>query len=236
VGLNAARAVRETFAGIADMLRATKYWIVCIAAVACGIALLQMYFAGPARTPSETYVGATKFSPSGVSQPPALASLDGHHAVSSSDPGVTVGQTEGAQGKPPPLPGTVDRSVIGIPFSISASIEARCRRDCDEVNEKLSEMVQEPRDSVWATEMEMKIQDNLTSQGSDKYSIRNIECRASLCAVETASLFGQYLGPAYNDPLNKSLGGGGLIPIWGYEFDPSGARVTVSLVVLMRRQ
>jgi hypothetical protein len=139
---------------------------------------------------------------------------------------------------PPPQAGigNFDKSVVGSAFPISASALSACRNHgCDEVREKLTEMANEPRDNAWATQMEIEIQNNILSQGQDKYAIRDIECRSSICAIETASVEGQYLGPSYNDPLRSSLTGGELIPIWGYETDASGVRITVSVIVLMRR-
>jgi hypothetical protein len=103
------------------------------------------------------------------------------------------------------------------------------------VREQLTKMADEPRDSAWAAEMEMEIQENEMSQGPDKFMIRDVECRSSIRAVETASLFGMYIGPSYSDPLHSRLTDGDFIPIWGYETDPYGARVTVSVQILLRR-
>jgi hypothetical protein len=130
----------------------------------------------------------------------------------------------------------LDSSVIGTPFPVSASVEKGCRdNQCDEVRKQLARMAQEPRDVAWASEMEMAIQQNVESRGPDKFLIRSLECRSSICAVETVSPDGQYLGPAYPSPLLNKLSGSVMIPMWGYELDASGARISVSVLVLLRR-
>jgi hypothetical protein len=130
----------------------------------------------------------------------------------------------------------LDASVVGSPFNVSPSVSSRCKGflNCDEISKKLSDMAREPRDKAWATEMETKLQDEVMSQGPDKYSIRNIECRASICALEVASVFGTYIGPGYGDSLNLSLSNG-IDTMWGYEIDARGVKTTVTLTTFTRR-
>ena len=240
-------------ASLADTLtmhKATTYWVVGTAIVVFGVALEQGVFTRATRVPhqlTETSVGARSSSsevPHSVDhtspQSEKALSANIHQAGPAFDPKVSPAvSAQPTDGNKPKTPASaqvgVDASVIGSPFPISASVEAACRGFvvCDETREMLSKMAQEPRDSAWATEMEMKIQENVLSQGPDKYTIRDIECRSSLCAVETASSFGLYFGPGYPDPLDRSLHA--MVPIWGYETDPSGVRVTVTLKILKRR-
>jgi hypothetical protein len=127
-------------------------------------------------------------------------------------------------------------SVIGRPFPVSASVEKGCRRGvdtCDEVYELLLEMAQEPRDFAWATDMEAKLRDYVKNIEPDKFSIRTIECRTSLCVVEVASIHGPLFGIQYKAPLYKKLSNS--IGMFGYEADPSSARVTVTLLAYTRR-
>ncbi len=133
-----------------------------------------------------------------------------------------------------------DDSVIGRPFPVSASVEARCRNwankaddPCEDVHKLLSRMAQEPRDTAWAAQMEEEIRDQVMTGSPGKYSIRAVECRTSVCAVEVASLFGLYFGPKYDDPLSSKLEQG--IHTWGYEFDASGGRITVTVMPFTRR-
>lgn len=53
-------------------------------------------------------------------------------------------------------------SVIGRAFPVSAAIEADCKmkRDhiCNDVNDKLAQLAEQPRDPAWASEMEALIQ------------------------------------------------------------------------------
>jgi len=225
-------------------VRAYKYWVVMALIVSLGIALRQELFGENHRLhePAAQSAGVP-FSSSAervVSEAPIRstkspsAAINMRKSKSPMSPGSNVNHVSTT-----PLQVTitdVDKSVVGSAFPISASVLSACRNHgCDEVREKLTEMANEPRDNVWATQMEIEIQNNITSQGRDRYTIRDIECRSSICGIETASLEGQYLGPSYNDPLRTNLTGGELIPIWGYETDASGARITVSVIVLMRR-
>jgi hypothetical protein len=130
-----------------------------------------------------------------------------------------------------------DASAIGIPFPISASVGDLCKREsnmCGDVPERLAKMAQEPRDQAWATETEGRLQDNILSQGSNKYSIRDIECRTSLCAVEVASAYGPYVGLGYEDQVKFGLLNGQLT-IGAFEKDPAGARITVTVITFTRR-
>lgn len=129
-----------------------------------------------------------------------------------------------------------DATVVGTAFDVSPSVDARCKDflNCNEVRKKLAIMAGESRDPSWATQMETKLQDAVMLEGPDKYLVRNVECRASICALEVASLFGPYLGPHFGDPLNDSLWDG-IETIWSYEFGANGVRTTVTLKLFTRR-
>jgi hypothetical protein len=94
-----------------------------------------------------------------------------------------------------------DSAVIGTPFPVSASVTARCTRDkivCPHVYKKLAQFTQESRDNAWAAQEEADIQTQIESLGPDKYSIRNLECRTTICAVEVSSSVPErYLGMNY---------------------------------------
>jgi hypothetical protein len=134
--------------------------------------------------------------------------------------------------------------VIGRPFPVSASVEAertscvaRGSTDvgvCDVVQRLLLKMAQEPRDPLWATDMEAKLRQHLTTTEQGTLSIRTIECRTSLCAVEVASLSGPYFGNLDSNAfLHESLFT--WMATHGYEPDPSGASITVTLITFERR-
>jgi hypothetical protein len=80
----------------------------------------------------------------------------------------------------------IDSSVIGRPFALSASMQAELNKSdaFRPARERLVQMARESREIEWANSEEQKIQDLLTS---DELVVRNIECRASICAVEVAS-------------------------------------------------
>jgi hypothetical protein len=131
-----------------------------------------------------------------------------------------------------------DTSVIGTPFSVSKALVAACKRDdslCPGMYKTLTKLAQEPRDNAWASQTEAIIQNQIESQGPDKYSIRSLECRTTVCAVEVTSLFGPYSGLRYSDDVKYSLRTG-LGTVGAYETDPFGARVTVTLMTFTRHQ
>lgn len=127
-------------------------------------------------------------------------------------------------------------SVIGNPFPISASVRDSCKPnpDCDRIKAALKEMAQEARDDTWATDMEEKLREYSASFGPDKYTIRAIECRGSLCAIEVASIY-SLLPPAL--PYNSVLGS--QLKAWdawtGHETDQLGAKITVTLSIYRQR-
>lgn len=127
-------------------------------------------------------------------------------------------------------------AVIGRPFPISESISASCRGEgkgspCMEVVELLAQLAEEPRDPRWATETEASLREWLSH--SSEFTIRAIECRTSLCAVEVASLYGPLAGFKYGDSPHGKLFN--WISMFGYEADPSSARVTVTVQMFKRR-
>jgi hypothetical protein len=131
---------------------------------------------------------------------------------------------------------SVDKTVIGRSFQVSNSVDSRCKHEpslCADVLRNLAKLASEPRDNRWAAEMEKLIQTNITEQEQKQYSIRNIECRMSVCAVEVASIFGPYL-IGRDDQLHTSLRPG-LATLGAYETDASGARVTVTVETFTRR-
>jgi hypothetical protein len=126
--------------------------------------------------------------------------------------------------------------VIGNPFPISTSMQNSCKQnpDCDRMKAALKEMEQEPRDNSWATDMEGKLQDYSASFGPDKYTVRAVECRESLCAIEAASTYGLLpFALPYDSPLGSQLSAW---DSWtAHETDPLGAKITVTLSMYRRR-
>jgi hypothetical protein len=162
----------------------------------------------------------------------------------STNPAVTPRQDSGSESQTPSSVNTEasdPAAVIGRPFPVSASVVAKCRswstkggnEICDEVHRTLSEMAQEPRDPAWATDMEAKLRNLVLAQEPGDLSIRSIECRQSLCAVEVTSLIGPYCELHYDDLVKINMSNG--LCIHGRETGPSGARVIVSLESFSRR-
>jgi hypothetical protein len=137
-----------------------------------------------------------------------------------------------------------DKSVIGILFPVSASINSACKplspsgagAICDRLKRDLSDMAAEPRDPSWAVDMETKLQNFVESQRSDVFSVRNIECRATRCAIEVASPYGNYFASVF--PLGNSLGdqlhATGNFAV-ATETETTGEKLTVVLYTYARR-
>lgn len=92
----------------------------------------------------------------------------------------------------------------------------------------LSEMSQEPRDEVWAAEAEVRLRSLIMAEPTP-FTVRAVECRTSLCAIELASIYGGYHGDLDSDEwLHKNL------RLWIGDFtceeDPHGRGSTVTLV------
>jgi hypothetical protein len=137
----------------------------------------------------------------------------------------------------PSAPTGSDASVIGVVFPASASVEASCKRKkldfCEKQHNVLAEMAKEARDKAWAVKTETLIQDEVISQGPGIYSIRNIECRTSICAAEVESLSDAYVGADYN-----FLATNGLLDelrmVGAPETDNSGRQISVALVIFTK--
>lgn len=189
------------------MTRSTIYWVSALPLLVFGIAVLKWVSTDAGHPPiNETSKPVAARSPLS-----GLRLSDNSRPDSSPDIIVQKVTPQQNNGTKPPTPPTVfgtDMSVIGTPFSVSASVRTMCKRDniiCPEVYKKLSQLVQEPRDNAWASQTETNIQGQIESLGPDKYVIRNLECRTSVCAVEVSSTDSQYLGMQYYYMVKYSL-------------------------------
>jgi hypothetical protein len=101
----------------------------------------------------------------------------------------------------------IDKSVIGQPFEISASVKAVCKYDtieCPLVMASVKRMAEEPRDVDWAAKMEATIQSAFDSEGPGKFVIRNVECRTSICILEV-EVHVQGTSIRYESAISSSL-------------------------------
>jgi hypothetical protein len=129
-----------------------------------------------------------------------------------------------------------DQSVVGIPFAVSDSVEVVCKRRrvnlCEMIHEDLTSLSHEARDLAWAPKIESLIRNKVSSQGPDTYSIRSVDCRSTICAVEVESTADAYISTNYNFQVANGLAEGR--KAFGEEVDASGHRVMVSLIVFVR--
>ena len=129
-------------------------------------------------------------------------------------------------------------AVIGRPFPVSDSVISQCRSEgmappsCVKIVDLLTRMAEEPRDLRWARETEAILHE-WVSQLPDT-TIRAIECRTSLCAIETSSMHGVQHGPSYDDPPSERVHR--WIPLWARETDTTSAQVTVTMQLFIRRK
>jgi hypothetical protein len=228
------------------MTRASKYWAAAIVLVVLGVALQRGFYLkransigndGPGKD-AVARVSTRDLSRSdGAKGEPISVSLPSGADKPSGPAGQSLANSDTNEGKGTRQAFGTDRSVIGTPFSVSAAVTDRCRFDkivCPLIYKKLAEFANEPRDNAWAAQEEANIQNHIESQGPDKYSIRNLECRTTICTVEVSSISDQYLGMPYyymvKYSLSQDLGTG------AYETDALGARVGVSLMTFTRWQ
>jgi hypothetical protein len=129
-------------------------------------------------------------------------------------------------------------------FQVSASVEANCRvgiargygTACNRIRHDLSMMAQESRDPAWASDLEAKLQNYFERQNLEGFSVRNIECRTSLCAIEVVATKDQPIVFVFAspNPLSDQL----IPPTYfanGEETDPPGAKLQTLLVTYRRR-
>jgi hypothetical protein len=131
----------------------------------------------------------------------------------------------------------IDESVVGHAFQISASVRAGCKSDaveCPLVMASVAKMAEEPRDIDWATKMEEKIQAAVDMQGPGKYTIRNLECRTSICILELENRVPGAFGGRYEKVIASSLRPNAMT-ISVPEYDSSGTPFHVELMDFERR-
>ena len=130
---------------------------------------------------------------------------------------------------------------VGSPFRPSPSIEKRCRTrpvptadSCSEVSRLIEEMSREDRDEAWATRTESQIRIVVAAR-QDGTQIRALECKTSLCAIETVSPAIEHLvilGQAEQESTGV-IDDGDYVLAW--EEDPARGRVTITARVFSRR-
>lgn len=125
---------------------------------------------------------------------------------------------------------------VGRPFPVSASVEDSCnqREDgCAETRTALSKFAQQPRDRAWATDTEAKLLAFMSAE-PDKYTVRALECRTSLCVAEVASIYGGFpTGIPADDPLASRLSE--YYYAYGNEREPPSPTITATLLIYLRR-
>jgi hypothetical protein len=155
-------------------------------------------------------------------------------------------QTE-AQSPDTDQPQEIDFSVVGSAFPVSESILAACDptrhaygtdSSCEPNRKFLAEFAGEPREEPWATYAERAIRALVELEpGTDTpravtYTIRALECRTSICFVETASIIDWFGTQLYY--FEKTSGLTAQYPIFSTETDPSGNKVRVTLWPFVR--
>jgi hypothetical protein len=133
---------------------------------------------------------------------------------------------------------SADSSVVGHPFPVSESILAACERAnpskwCTPNKKLLDEMAEEPREEPWATMAERAIRALVELEPGTEmpravtYTIRALECRTSICFVETTSIMGAFYTQLYY--FEETSGLTAQYSISGTETDASGNKVYVTL-------
>lgn len=162
--------------------------------------------------------------------PSVHAELEGHSAA------IEQHRDPKSQVQASAVAAVLDDTVVGRGFPVSASIEASCRDYpdvCKREHELLQRMSEEPRDDAWGTATEEKLRRWVMAQPG--FTVRALECRMSLCALEVASLFGMLRNPGHIVEFERGteLDGSGEGWATGYEKSARGV-VTVTLKIFAR--
>jgi hypothetical protein len=134
-------------------------------------------------------------------------------------------------------PRGIDISVVGQAFHVSDPVKEGCKRDtieCPVVMESLARMAKEPRDMYWAAKMEEEIQAVVDAQGSEKFVVRNLECRSSICILEVEVHDPGSVVDRYNNAIVSNLKPNGAA-IGETELDASGAHFNTQLLDFYRK-
>jgi hypothetical protein len=133
-------------------------------------------------------------------------------------------------------PASQDDAVETIPtaFPVSDAIERSCASlealptgSCRDLYSAIDRLRVEERDDSWATGSEAKITQLISRSGA---SVRKLECRRTICAIEVESAQGVFRVRSAELPRD-------LIELdhnFGYELDAKSNRITVTLIVLER--
>lgn len=141
----------------------------------------------------------------------------------------------------------VDFSVVGQPFPVSESVLAECRpkpgmhpsSSCEPNKKLLDEMAEEPREDTWASAAEQSIRALVEFEpGTERprpvtYTIRNLECRRSICFLEAASTMSMFATELYFFEKTSGLRAG--YAIHSREINEHGGTVHVSLWPFVRK-
>ena len=122
----------------------------------------------------------------------------------------------------------VDESVVGRPFAFSHACKGYCPTTT------LEQFTQEPRDLAWAASAEEAISKEIAREDPNKFAIRNIECRQTLCAVEVTSPRGGQLPLLLSLEQCHALGLNETVGWHTYEAGPSSGAVLVSDLFFVR--
>jgi hypothetical protein len=139
---------------------------------------------------------------------------------------------------------SLDESVVGQPFPVSESILAACKesrrdRTCERGMSLLATFAQEPRKDLWASTSERAIRALVELEpGTNRpramtYTIRNLECRKTICFVETASHMKRFSTQFFYFESSNSLNAGYAMD--GTETKEDGTKIFVTLLPVVRR-
>jgi hypothetical protein len=157
-------------------------------------------------------------------------------------------QTARSQDNMQPLTATQDARTdlrvegleVGRAFPLSPSVRRECEPQpvrnytCETLMSELAKLSAEPRDRAWASETEKRLRAGVL-RGSTEVTIRALECRQSLCAIETAS---RTFEAGYQATSRALLAENGLVRVQeliASETDENGTRVVVLAQVFLRR-
>jgi hypothetical protein len=129
----------------------------------------------------------------------------------------------------------VDESVIGRPFPLSESVRRTCEKMaifCKKGEALLAALAEEPRDERWAATTEDMIRREITRKEFSPQTIRGLECRRTICAVEATT---QTAMIRFGDEINFGHVRSDGSFLFGQETHAPGDRVLVFVRFFYRR-
>jgi hypothetical protein len=136
---------------------------------------------------------------------------------------------------------SISQDVVGKAFPLSETLANLCkpidgrrlRASCERANELLGEFKLEPREEPWASNIEEKFRRMIATRNPGYWQVRALECRTSLCALETTTTDRSPFAPGYAGHRDLNLFS--MIRVGTFELNSDSSQTLVMLHIFSRR-